>query len=105
MAEADSPAKVGGFEPQDERQKKYRRLNHDIREAYRQFVPGGAARKTALLGQFLATIIFSSRWLQMPLYLGLILVQIVYVYQFMIELKHLFATVRSIGESEIMLIA
>ncbi len=69
------------------------------------FSQGGATRKSALLGQFLATIIFSSRWLQMPLYLGLILVQIVYVYQFMMELKHLLVTVNSIGESEIMLIA
>ena len=33
-------------------------------------------------------LIFASRWLQAPLYLGLILAQCVYVYQFMIELKH-----------------
>ena len=37
----------------------------------------------------LARIIFSSRWLQLPLYLGLIVAQIVYVYHFLIELWHL----------------
>lgn len=34
--------------------------------------------------------IFASRWLQAPLYLGLIVAQCVYVYQFFVELWHLF---------------
>jgi uncharacterized protein (TIGR00645 family) len=34
-------------------------------------------------------MIFASRWLQMPLYLGLILAQGVYVWHFFIELYHL----------------
>lgn len=38
---------------------------------------------------FLEKIIFSSRWLQAPLYLGLIVAQGVYVYQFLVELWHL----------------
>jgi len=33
--------------------------------------------------------IFTSRWLQLPLYLGLILAQCVYVYHFWVELVHL----------------
>ena len=33
--------------------------------------------------------IFASRWLQFPLYLGLILAQVVYVVHFWIELTHL----------------
>ncbi|MCC7039231.1 MAG: YqhA family protein [Burkholderiales bacterium] len=37
----------------------------------------------------LARIIFLSRWLQLPLYLGLILAQCVYVWQFWVELVHL----------------
>lgn len=37
-------------------------------------------------------LIFSSRWLQAPLYLGLILAQGVYVYHFGLELTHLFHT-------------
>ncbi|PND36338.1 TIGR00645 family protein [Paucibacter aquatile] len=37
----------------------------------------------------LPNVIFSSRWLQLPLYLGLILAQAVYVFQFWTELVHL----------------
>jgi len=36
-----------------------------------------------------ATLIFLSRWLQLPLYLGLIVAQGVYVYHFWVELVHL----------------
>lgn len=34
-------------------------------------------------------LIFASRWLQLPLYVGLILAQVVYVYHFWVELVHL----------------
>jgi uncharacterized protein (TIGR00645 family) len=34
-------------------------------------------------------LIFASRWLQLPLYVGLILAQCVYVYHFWVELVHL----------------
>ena len=37
----------------------------------------------------LPSIIFASRWLQLPLYIGLILAQAVYVYHFWVELVHL----------------
>ena len=37
----------------------------------------------------LPALIFSSRWLQLPLYLGLILAQAVYVFHFWVELVHL----------------
>ena len=37
----------------------------------------------------LPTVIFASRWLQLPLYLGLILAQAVYVFHFWVELVHL----------------
>jgi len=37
----------------------------------------------------LPAIMFSSRWLQLPLYLGLIAAQAVYVYHFLVELLHL----------------
>ena len=37
----------------------------------------------------LSSVIFGSRWLQMPLYLGLILAQAVYVFHFGLELYHL----------------
>jgi uncharacterized protein (TIGR00645 family) len=37
----------------------------------------------------LPSFIFATRWLQLPLYLGLILAQVVYVYHFWVELVHL----------------
>jgi len=39
----------------------------------------------------LGSLIFLSRWLQAPLYLGLIVAQAVYVYRFLLELWHLIA--------------
>ncbi len=41
----------------------------------------------------LSTLIFASRWLQLPLYLGLIVAQAVYVWQFGVELVHLVSEV------------
>ncbi len=37
----------------------------------------------------LGSLIFLSRWLQAPLYVGLIIAQVVYVYRFLVELGHL----------------
>jgi uncharacterized protein (TIGR00645 family) len=37
----------------------------------------------------LSNLIFLSRWLQAPLYFGLIVAQVVYVYRFLVELWHL----------------
>ncbi len=48
--------------------------------------------------------IFWSRWLQAPLYLGLIAAQGVYVYHFMHELVHLVSKAGSLSENEVMLI-
>lgn len=48
--------------------------------------------------------IFWSRWLQAPLYVGLILAQVVYVYHFGVELFHLVQHMTTITESEIMLV-
>ncbi|MDO8932551.1 MAG: TIGR00645 family protein [Rhodocyclaceae bacterium] len=52
----------------------------------------------------LEAFIFWSRWLQAPLYIGLIAAQGVYVYQFMHELAHLITKAGSLGEAEVMLI-
>ena len=51
----------------------------------------------------LPLLIFSSRWLQLPLYLGLIVAQGVYVILFMKELWHLFQEATTITEQAIML--
>ena len=48
--------------------------------------------------------IFWSRWLQAPLYLGLIVAQGVYVYQFMHELAILVTKAGSLTEAEVMLL-
>jgi len=52
----------------------------------------------------LSTLIFASRWLQVPLYLGLILAQGVYVFLFGKELWHLLHQANQMGEQEIMLL-
>jgi uncharacterized protein (TIGR00645 family) len=51
----------------------------------------------------LPRILFGSRWLQLPLYLGLIVAQCVYVVQFMRELWHLLVEVSKFNETTIML--
>ena len=51
----------------------------------------------------LASLIFLSRWLQAPLYFGLIVAQGVYVYHFLIELGHLLEKAAHIDEKTIML--
>jgi uncharacterized protein (TIGR00645 family) len=52
----------------------------------------------------MSTILFGSRWLQLPLYLGLIVAQAVYVFHFMVELTHLVEKLPHLGEADIMLI-
>ena len=61
----------------------------------------GSPRSKADVG-LLPRLIFSSRWLQLPLYLGLILAQAVYVFHFLAELFHLveaaFGSVDALGK-------
>jgi uncharacterized protein (TIGR00645 family) len=52
----------------------------------------------------LPAIIFSSRWLQLPLYLGLIVAQGVYVVLFVKELVHLIGGAFELNEQQVMLI-
>ncbi|QDA57458.1 TIGR00645 family protein [Thermomonas aquatica] len=52
----------------------------------------------------LPALIFSSRWLQLPLYLGLIVAQGVYVILFLKELWHLVHGATSLSEQDIMLL-
>ena len=62
-----------------------------------------APRATPKLGP-IPTLIFASRWLQLPLYLGLILAQCVYVFLFMKELAHLIMDANILTEMGIMLL-
>ncbi len=55
----------------------------------------------------LETVIFASRWVQAPLYLGLIVAQIIYCWLFMVELSHLVhgaITGSNFTEVEVMLV-
>jgi uncharacterized protein (TIGR00645 family) len=61
------------------------------------------ATKAAALGP-LPALIFSSRWLQLPLYLGLIVAQGVYVFLFVKELWHLIHEAPHLTEQSSMLI-
>ncbi len=56
-------------------------------------------RKFNLFGR----LIFWSRWLQAPLYLGLIIAQGIYAYQFIKELFHLLINMGTLDETHIML--
>ena len=60
--------------------------------------------KTNQCKHIAGSLIFLSRWLQAPLYFGLIVAQAVYVYHFVIELWHLVVQTTTIKESEIMLV-
>jgi uncharacterized protein (TIGR00645 family) len=51
----------------------------------------------------LPMLIFGSRWLQLPLYVGLIIAQVVYVVLFVKELWHLSAHALSFTEQQVML--
>jgi uncharacterized protein (TIGR00645 family) len=52
----------------------------------------------------MGSFIFLSRWLQAPLYFGLIVAQGVYVYHFMVGLWHLLQRTTTITETDIMLV-
>ena len=54
--------------------------------------------------RILPLLIFNSRWLQLPLYLGLIIAQCVYVFLFLKELVHLVSHASDFNEQQIMLV-
>ena len=72
-------------------------MSKEREEADLSVEPGSQSRRT------ISSFIFLSRWLQAPLYFGLIVAQGVYVYHFMVELWHLVQKTTSLKESEIML--
>lgn len=63
-----------------------------------------SAPRERQLANLVGSTIFLSRWLQAPLYLGLIVAQGVYVVLFWKDLVHLIQDFASLGEEEIMLI-
>lgn len=78
-------------------------LNANAGKVARMMTPlNDPAKRTTLLP--LPYIIFSSRWLQLPLYLGLIVAQCVYVFLFLKELWHLVSHAIGFNEQQIMLV-
>ena len=66
----------------------------------------GSASTPATAGKgqsFLESLIFASRWVQAPLYFGLIVAGVLYAYKFAEHLWHMIHDVGSLGETEIML--
>ena len=55
------------------------------------------------LENFFEAVIFSSRWIQAPIYGGLIVGAVLYTYKFLLELIHLCATVGTMKEEVLML--
>lgn len=51
----------------------------------------------------ISKVIFASRWLQLPIYLGLIVVQGIYAYKFLKSLWHLITNLSDLDENTIML--
>ena len=51
----------------------------------------------------IARIIFASRWIQLPIYLGLIVVQMIYAWKFLKALWHLIVSLGVMDENTIML--
>jgi uncharacterized protein (TIGR00645 family) len=49
------------------------------------------------------SFIFFSRWLQAPVYLGLIVASLLYAFKFMVQLWHLMSNIADLNENSIML--
>jgi uncharacterized protein (TIGR00645 family) len=60
-------------------------------------------KKSGVFKNSLGKVIFSSRWLQAPLYVGLIFALAAYVYRFLKELIHLFSELNAPSDTFIML--
>jgi uncharacterized protein (TIGR00645 family) len=71
--------------------------------AYNQmifYVPPQAMKK---IESALESLVFASRWVQLPLYLGLIVASVLYAYKFMVELWHITLHVQAISEADLMM--
>ena len=65
--------------------------------------PAQGGRRNTVLRDGIGALLFASRWVQAPLYLGLIVAQMLYVFTFMRELWHLASHITALSESEMML--
>ncbi|MGW6709984.1 TIGR00645 family protein [Streptomyces sp. NPDC054956] len=65
--------------------------------------PAPAPAPAATVGHRIGALMFLSRWLQLPLYLGLIVAQMVYVWVFLKDVSHLVGDIGSLTETKTML--
>ncbi|MBM3569269.1 MAG: TIGR00645 family protein [Alphaproteobacteria bacterium] len=65
--------------------------------------PASPAPPRPPLERLIENTIFASRWLMVPLLLGLVLALGLYIYKFFQELLHLYATIGSLDEGGLML--
>jgi uncharacterized protein (TIGR00645 family) len=77
-------------------------MNSPAKTGYERMTPSPDASPASL--KILPAIVFGSRWLQVPLYLGLIVAQCVYVFLFLKELWHLVTHAFDFSEQQIMLV-
>lgn len=48
-------------------------------------------------------LVFASRWIQLPLYFGLIVASVLYAYKFIVELIHITVSVHTFSEAQLMM--
>lgn len=65
--------------------------------------PSGGGSLPSRIEQGFETIIFASRWIQAPLYGGLIIAELLYAYKFIVELGEMIYHVRELTETIFML--
>jgi len=51
----------------------------------------------------LEMLVFASRWVQAPMYLGLIVASVLYAYKFLVELIHISVHIHTITEAQLMM--
>lgn len=51
----------------------------------------------------LESLVFASRWVQAPMYIGLIVASVLYAYKFLVELVHITTHINSITEADLMM--
>lgn len=56
-----------------------------------------------LIEKVLETVVFASRWIQAPLYAGLIVAELLYAYKFLVELWEMASHIQQLEETKFML--
>lgn len=74
-------------------------LTHSSSTSLAPAGPGGVSR----LEQSVELVVFASRWIQAPLYGGLIVAELLYAYKFLTELWHMVSEVQHLTETVFML--